>query len=351
MTCIEEEDYCAAALIPSEKKQMVEVGSLPYISMRRLNIILLLVATAFLFWMLNEIGWRSIGRQVIQIGYGWPLLLVPYGLMNYLGAVSWRFLLLTREHRPSLGRLFFLRLAGESLNQLTPTASMGGEPFKALRLQAGGVPWEDAAASVVIQKGIGVLSLVLYIILGLALAPLLVPGGGAHLGLLSLGAFILAGLALAFVIVQRRSPCVSAIHLLERFRLCPASLKAKEAEGARLDAWLSRFYREHPGRGGWAFLVFFLSWLVHGVEVYLFFWLLGQPIGWSLALCLDALAVLFAALGFMIPVSAGVQDGGTVLLSLGFNLGAAVGATFTIVRRLREAFWLALGLLVVAREN
>ena len=66
---------------------------------------------------------------------------------------------------------------------------------------------------------------------------------------------------------------------------------------------------------------------------------------------LDALAVLFAALGFMIPVSAGVQDGGTILLSLGFNLGAALGATFSIVRRLREAFWLSLGLLVVAREN
>jgi len=271
--------------------------------------------------------------------------------VNYLGAVSWKCLLLTKESRPSLGRLFFLRLAGDSLNQLTPTASMGGEAFKAIRLQAEGVPWDEAAASVVIQKGILVMSLVLYIFLGLALTPFLLPGAAAHLGYLTVGALLLGTGALAFVLVQRQNPCAMSIRLLEKFHLCPARLKAKEAECAHLDAWLAKFYREHPGRGLLALLLFFLSWLVHGVEVYLFFWLIGQPIGWLLAISLDSLAVLFAALGFMIPVAAGVQDGGTILLSLGFNLGATLGAALTIARRLREAFWLSLGLLVVAREN
>jgi glycosyltransferase 2 family protein len=319
--------------------------------MRRFNLILLIVATAFLFWMLKEIDWTSVGQQFLRIGFYWPLLLAPYGLVTYLGAISWSCLLLTKETRPPINRLFFLRLGGESLNQLTPTASMGGEPFKAMRLQAGGVPWEEATASVVILKGILVLSLVMYIFLGLALTPLMLPGAASHLGLLSVGAFLLGALALTFVIVQRQSPCVSGIRLLEKVGLCPAKLKAKEAECAELDAWLSRFYREHPGRGLAAFLLFFLSWLVHAQEVYLFFWLIGHPIPWTLALCLDSMAVLFAALGFMVPVSAGVQDGGVILLALGFNLGATMGAAFSIVRRVRETFWLSLGLLVAAKEN
>jgi glycosyltransferase 2 family protein len=319
--------------------------------MRRLNLILLIVATLLLFWMLHQVGWDSLSRNFREIGYYWPLLLVPYGLVNCLAAVSWNCLLLTRESRPSLGRLFFLRLAGESLNQLTPTASMGGEPYKAFRLQTDGMPWEEAAASVVIQKGIGVMSLVLYVFLGLALTPFLLPGTASHLGYLGLAAFVLGILGLVFVIAQRQSPCVSGIRLLEKIGLCPATLKAKEAECASLDAWLSRFYREHPRRFLLASLLFFLSWLIHGSEVYLFFWLSGHPINWSLACCLDALTVLCAAAGFMIPASIGVQDGGTILLALGFNLGAAMGASFTIARRLREAFWLSLGLVVVAREN
>jgi hypothetical protein len=61
--------------------------------------------------------------------------------------------------------------------------------------------------------------------------------------------------------------------------------------------------------------------------------------------------MLFAALGFMIPASVGVQDAGAVLVSLGFNPGAALGAAFSIMRRIREAFWLALGLLVLGLER
>jgi hypothetical protein len=87
------------------------------------------------------------------------------------------------------------------------------------------------------------------------------------------------------------------------------------------------------------------------VEVYLMFWLLGHPIGWGLAICLDALAMLFTALGFFIPAAMGVQEGGNILLALGFDLGMVLGVAFSILRRLREAFWLGLGLLAVAQEK
>ena len=96
---------------------------------------------------------------------------------------------------------------------------------------------------------------------------------------------------------------------------------------------------------------FLLGWLVHALEVCLIFWLLGHPIGFGTALCLDALSQLVAGLGFMIPASLGVQDGGNILLALGFNLGSTLGAGFSILRRFREVFWLLLGLLVAAREK
>jgi glycosyltransferase 2 family protein len=64
---------------------------------------------------------------------------------------------------------------------------------------------------------------------------------------------------------------------------------------------------------------------MHSVEVYLIFWLLGHPISWGLAVCLDALAMLFTAMGFFIPGSLGVQDGGNVLLTLGSTWGPPWG--------------------------
>ena len=138
---------------------------------------------------------------------------------------------------------------------------------------------------------------------------------------------------------------------LNRRGWCPQFLQEKEGFFASLDSSLSSFYREYPGRATLAFVLFFLSWVLHAVEVYLMFWLVGHPITWGLALCLDSLAMLFSALGFFIPAAAGVQEGGNLLLSLGFNLGLTLGATFSILRRLREAFWLSLGLLVVWKEK
>ncbi|MHB8067588.1 MAG: lysylphosphatidylglycerol synthase domain-containing protein [Desulfobaccales bacterium] len=319
--------------------------------MRKLNLILVAIALVFLIWIMDRVGWATLGQNLLKVGWYWPLLLLPYGLVNLLEAISWRFILVSREHRPSLSRLFWLRLGGEALNQLTPTASLGGEPFKAAGLHAGGTSWDEATASVVIHKGILVLSLALYIFLGLALAPLLLSGASSHLVILSLAALGLAAAGGAFVFAQRQAPCATGIRLLDRIGFCPAALKEKEETFNNVDARMAGFYREYPGRCFLALVLFFFSWMLHSVEVYLMFWLLGHPIGWDLAICLDALAMLFTALGFFIPAAAGVQEGGNILLSLGFDLGMVLGVAFSILRRLREAFWLSLGLIAVSREK
>jgi len=320
-------------------------------TMRQLNLVLLGLAFLFFLWMLHQVGWPTIWQHLLSVGWWWPLVLLPYGLVNGIEAVSWNLLLLSPEPRPSLARLFRLRLAGEALNTLTPTAGLGGEPFKAARLASLGVSWQEATASVIIHKGVAILSLVLYIFLGLALVPFLLTLSTSLIWLLVLGAILLALGALVFIVLQGRDPCIQGIRLLERLGVCPRALKDKEAALETLDAQMASFYREHPGRGFLSLAFFFLSWLTHAIEVYLIFRLLGHPISWGLAVCLDALAMLFTALGFFIPVSLGIQDGGNILLALGFNLGATLGAAFSLIRRLREAFWLGLGLIFAARER
>ncbi|MBU4354227.1 MAG: flippase-like domain-containing protein, partial [Proteobacteria bacterium] len=222
---------------------------------------------------------------------------------------------------------------------------------KASRLQADGVPLEMASASVVIMKGILVLSLVLYIFVGLALAPVYLPEAAKHMLFLSLAALGLAAAGIIFVVVQRREPFGNSFRFLNRRGWLPHFLRDQEGFLENLDTAMSQFYRQYPSRAVLAFFLFFLSWLLHSVEVYLMFWLLGHPISPGMAVCLDALAMLFTALGFFIPAAMGVQEGGNILLALGFKLGFDLGAAFSILRRIREAFWLCLGLVVVWREK
>jgi glycosyltransferase 2 family protein len=319
--------------------------------LRIINLVLLSIAAIFFVWILNEVGWDVLGHYLWQVGWYWPLLLLPYGVVNWLESWSWKYILVDPPANITVGRLFWLRLGGESLNQLTPTASLGGEPFKASRLQADGVPLEVASASVVIVKGILVLSLALYIFTGLALAPVYLPEVAKHMLFLCLAALGLATVGIIFVVVQRRGPCGNSFRFLSRRGWLPHFLRDQECFLENLDTAMSRFYRQYPSRAVVAFSLFFLSWLLHAVEIYLIFWLLGHPISCGLAVCLDSLAMLFTALGFFIPAAMGVQEGGNILLALGFNLGFTLGAAFSILRRLREAFWLCLGLVVVWREK
>lgn len=321
-------------------------------TMRRLNLALLLVASIVLFLTLRQSDWTALGGSLLQGGRYLPLLLLPYALTSYLWTLSWRLLLVSGDGRPSVQRLFFVRLAGESLNQLTPTASFGGEPFKAYHLHAAGVGWSEAAASLAIHKALMVLSLVLYIAACLAVLPVALPGFPHGIAASSwAGMLLLAGGGGLFMTLQRRNPCTSLTRTLQKFGACPAQLLNQQERLADLDASLSAFYRDHARAGWMALWLFFLGWVMHAVEVYLIFRMLGHPISFRLAFCLDGLSQLAAGLGFMIPASLGVQDGGNILLSLGFNLGATLGAGFSILRRFREACWLLLGLLVVAVQG
>jgi uncharacterized protein (TIRG00374 family) len=318
---------------------------------RIVNLILLFIAAIFFVWILNELGWDTLVHYLWQVGWYWPLLLLPYGVVNWLESWSWKYILVDTPAKLTVARLFWLRLGGEALNQLTPTASLGGEPFKAARLQADGVPLEVASASVVIAKGILVLSLAMYIFIGLALAPVFLPEAAKHMVFLVLAAAALATGGIIFVLVQRRGPCGNSFRFLSRRGWLPQFLRDQEGFLKDLDTAMSQFYHQYPSRAVLAFFLFFCSWLLHAVEVYVIFWLLGHPLSWGLAVCLDSLAMLFTALGFFIPAAMGVQEGGNILLAVGFKLGFDLGAAFSILRRIREAFWLSLGLVVVWREK
>jgi uncharacterized protein (TIRG00374 family) len=318
---------------------------------RIVNLILLFIAAIFFVWILNELGWDTLVHYLWRVGWYWPLLLLPYGVVNWLESWSWKYILVDTPAKLTVARLFWLRLGGEALNQLTPTASLGGEPFKAARLQADGVPLEVASASVVIAKGILVLSLAMYIFIGLALAPVFLPEAAKHMVFLVLAAAALATGGIIFVLVQRRGPCGNSFRFLSRRGWLPQFLRDQEGFLKDLDTAMSQFYHQYPSRAVLAFFLFFCSWLLHAVEVYVIFWLLGHPLSWGLAVCLDSLAMLFTALGFFIPAAMGVQEGGNILLAVGFKLGFDLGAAFSILRRIREAFWLSLGLVVVWREK
>src|SRR5205809_1010571 len=111
----------------------------------------------------------GIGPVVVRLrvlGWGTPLIVLPYLVIAAFDALGWRCTLPATARAP-LGAVYLARMAGEAVNSLTPTA-VTGEPLKAHLLRAWGVSSADGVASIVIAKTALTVSQIFFILLGLA---------------------------------------------------------------------------------------------------------------------------------------------------------------------------------------
>lgn len=307
-------------------------------------------------WALLALGATLLGWLILQIGPGtllasiqtlsWRILLVlvfPFGLVSILDTLGWRFAF--QRDRASFLTLYSVRLAGEAFNIMTPTASMGGEPVKAYLLRPR-VPLEEGLTAVIVGKTTITLAQGCFLILGVALAWALFPSSSTLLywmtALLAVEAVALGG----FVLVQLRGIFGTALRLLQKLGVKWGEHRAAALNN--LDSALATFYREHRGRL-WVSILFNLGgWIAGSLEAYLILHFLGVPISLPAALVIEAFATGIRFASFMIPAGLGAQEGGNVAVFAALGLGAGLGLSYALVRRMRELTWVGVGLLLLA---
>src|SRR6185295_15978092 len=95
---------------------------------------------ALLVLLLYHAGIDDIHDRMDEIGWKSPLVLLPWMVIAVLDALGWRCTLPARAAaQVPFSSLALVRMAGEAVNSMTPTAAVGGEPVKAHLLRAWGV--------------------------------------------------------------------------------------------------------------------------------------------------------------------------------------------------------------------
>jgi uncharacterized membrane protein YbhN (UPF0104 family) len=256
-----------------------------------------------------------------------------------------------RGERPvSVWRLLGARLAGDGVNYLTPSASVGGELLR-VRLLGPEVSSSLRWASVSVAKIGQSLAQAVFILLGLAIVA---PGLAVTRGWLGwTGAIVVAALAgaaavtpwVAFVRALDRGFWATTQDALRRLRLgwlLPASWAGP---GRDLDTTLARL---GPWRATASLACFVAGWAVGAAEIYVILRWVGDGVEWRTALALETGSVLIDGILFFVPAKIGTQEGGKVLLFATLGLDPARGLTVGVVRRIRELAYAGLGLLVLA---
>lgn len=305
--------------------------------------------------ILAGLVWRAdpqlVWSQLRALGPGAALFLLPSLGTYTLDALAWR-LCFREPPNVSLGRLFLIRMAGESLNNTLPSAYLGGEPLKVYLLQRAGVAGPEALASVIVGKTALIVSQALFVLVGVACAAWAtwaMWGGEAHEALPALLAggaatALLFALCMGIAYAGQRYGLGRALQALSARTGLWAGFVARQAPALeRLDQSLGDYYRE-DARAFWlASAVFLGGWSCEVLEILTFCQLSGLPQTAAVLVALGALATVVKAAGFFLPGSVGAQEGGNVLLFLAFGLSEANALVYSILRRARELCWIGFG--------
>src|SRR6266702_4923653 len=119
--------------------------------------------------LVRNCGGAEVAGHLRQIGWLAPFLPLPYIAILVCDTKGWACAIppTAQAHAVPLWYLSLARLAGEAINDLTPTASIGGEPVKVYLLRAHGLTTDAGLASVVVAKTTLTISQVVFILLGL----------------------------------------------------------------------------------------------------------------------------------------------------------------------------------------
>jgi uncharacterized protein (TIRG00374 family) len=309
--------------------------------------VFLLGGIALLGWMVRQVGIRDLLACFQIVGF-W---LVPFFLLeiipDLLHTAGWAACFQGYQRRLGLWQLYGIRLAGSAINQVTPTAALGGEVVKVLLLEPT-LPRAQATAAVVIDKASITIGQMVYLTFGLVYAM-----GHLHLsselqwalsltiGLISLG-------LLGFVASQRYGLLSKLVSQVCRLKYTPPKLHQLSQRLAPLDAQLMAYYTAHPWRFGGSLLLHFIAFICAGSKTYILLRLLlgPQAPGWSEALMVAMAVAALDQLFFLVPARLGTLEGTRVLVLSAVGIPQTFGLAFGLIARLESLFWNGIGLLI-----
>ena len=313
------------------------------------KVILLVLAIGLFGWYVSRLGLASVWDVISRIGLWAPVILGPYFIVYIVDTIAWS-QTLPPGKLPFFTR-FRIRWAGESLNNLIPTANVGGEAAKVVLLRGHGISSHEGAVAAVVSKTAQTVAQLFFIVGASAMfLQLAIDQPRLRLGILFI---LIGGVAAVGMLfwVQKIGLFRLFLAVLGALPFPVKKFEARKAKLLELDETIFGFYRERRRRFFRAMIIYLCGWTLDTLEIYLVGHLLGVPITWSEALVMEAFTGLAKALGMWVPGSLGVQESGIVLMGKLVGLPDAFVAAYALIRRARELVFVAIGMVLFYRGN
>jgi hypothetical protein len=312
---------------------------------RRFHLFSIITGAVLLGVLMWAVGPRQLWRELSLLGWGLIPLTLIEGVSDILHAFGWRHCLSGPHRDLSIFRIFSIRLAGTSINYLTPTADLAGEVTKGTLLSMNH-PGPEAVTGVIIGKLSYALSKLLFVGAGslIILWGIELPAG-VWMAMLTGSALLGAGI-LGFLAVQKYGKLGAMVRWLVARRIGGKALEKSAERITEVDVALRLFYRQYPWELPRSVVWHILGMACGIVQSWYFLFLLSDRPSLALAAGVWFLGSWLDLLSFPIPMSLGVLEGSRVIVFKLLGFQSAVGLSYGVALRLEQIFWAGVGLLV-----
>lgn len=299
--------------------------------MKRMSYVLALVG---LLLALVLVAWFGVGNIATAVGrIGWPEFGLIVGWQFVLFAIlglGW-FAILPSHTVRAVWLPIWGRMVRDASSNCLPFSQVGGFIFGARAVTLHGIEWHTATASTVVDVTSEFLAQIAFAGIGLAILLSRAPSSGLAvpmeigLGLAVMGCF-------AFVWLQQGAgPMFSKLGR----RIAGRWFEDAQERVEILQAELGLIYGHTP-RLALGFLIHLAGWLAAGAAGWIAYNALGVPLDFDDALAIEALLSAAAAMAFLVPVNAGVQEAGYAGLGAIFGVAPEISLGVSLVRRARD---------------
>jgi len=317
---------------------------------QRTAIVSLLAGGALFAFLIEKTGPSIIVANVRLMGAGFVLILFTSGVRHLLRTLSWYYCIERDQRHVRFRDLFIVRLAGESLGDLTFAGPLFGETAKSLAI-SGRVSMAYSFSSIVVENLIFGLSVALFIVCGILVfllefaVPQSIKIAGATLALV----LLLAVLAAYVVISQKWMLLTGSINRLRR-RGNSWSFLHRGSEKLRLfEENVYGFYGRH--RGLFVFVLFLdlFASFTGVIEAFVILRTTTHQSSLLAAFLLESVNRVVNVFFSFVPLRLGIDEGGAALALSVLGYGSAAGVSLAVIRKIRALFWTATGLLIMVR--
>ncbi|MDD4004375.1 MAG: lysylphosphatidylglycerol synthase transmembrane domain-containing protein [Elusimicrobiaceae bacterium] len=317
--------------------------------MRKFEIVLLAAGAVMLAVILRQMDFGLVRASISAVGAGFALVFFQEIVAFLLNTLGWKFSFTPEmDRRVKFSTMLKIRVAGDGVNYLTPSATLAGEWSRAIML-GGEHALSERLSSVALAKITQALAMVITSLAGIVWALRRGLDMQGLSGMIKGGGWLLAGIIGLIVVMEIRGGAMKKKE--PQTEAEPERKKTVWEHLKSVDREIAVFVREYPGRFAVSTFFFLLAYLWGAVEAYMICLFLGVPVSPETAMLIELLSVFMDGIFFAVPGKAGTQEATKTAIFAVLGMKPALGFSFAIVRHLREILWAVIGFYLYYRHT